>query len=283
MYVDSLSVVVPVYNSAASLRQLIERLDLFFKSAACNCELVLVNDGSEDNSWSIIQEFAQRFQWILGVDLTANFGQHNALLCGILLAGNDVIVTLDDDLQHPPEEIPKLLDALNDGTDVVYGLAIHSRHAAWRIAASRIMSLIAQLHAPGSGYHLSPFRAFRASLFQHPFDFDIGPVAIDILLAKRTERFVSIYVQHHARSIGASSYDFRRLLGLAFNHFQAFGLMPKRSIRRSNNLSQLPTETCLCHEYLSLVIAKTTDRRSDSSVRSCNHRPKRRLCQPCGE
>src|SRR4051794_17000701 len=117
----SLSVVVPVYNSQNSLRILASRLQTVLDAHTSAYEVILVNDGSQDQSWEVIRELASRYSWIRGIDLTRNFGQHNALLCGIRSCRNDIIVTLDDDLQNPPEEIPKLLNRLAEGFDVVYG------------------------------------------------------------------------------------------------------------------------------------------------------------------
>src|ERR671928_1542804 len=108
-----LSVVVPVYNSAGTLGTLVDRVDSVFTGA--DYELVLVNDGSADDSWQRIVELSRANGHVRGLDLMRNYGQHNALLAGIRAAGGDVIVTIDDDLQNPPEEIPKLLAKLDDG------------------------------------------------------------------------------------------------------------------------------------------------------------------------
>src|SRR5918993_5335821 len=107
--VPSLSVVVPVYNSEGSLRPLVERLEPVLRDVASDFEVLLVNDGSRDGSWSVVEELAAGRPWVRGLDLMRNYGQHNALLCGIRAARHPVVVTLDDDLQNPPEEIPKLL------------------------------------------------------------------------------------------------------------------------------------------------------------------------------
>src|SRR5215204_1921433 len=111
----SVSVIVPVYNSEATLASLAERLDSELRGQVAALELILVNDGSRDGSWSVVLELTNRYPWVRGIDLKRNYGQHNALLCGIRSATFDVIVTMDDDLQHPPEEIPKLLAILGAG------------------------------------------------------------------------------------------------------------------------------------------------------------------------
>src|SRR5262245_23849959 len=114
--VASISVVVPVYNGARSLDALAQRVGAALQGV--DYELVLVNDGSPDDSWSAIEELVARDPRIRGLNLMRNYGQHNATLAGIRAARNEIIVTIDDDLQHPPEEIPKVIAALDDGYDV---------------------------------------------------------------------------------------------------------------------------------------------------------------------
>ena len=117
----TVSVGVPVYNSAATLAALVERLSAALQPLISEFEIVLVNDASRDHSWSVIEQLSRAEPRGRGIDLAKNQGQHNALLCGFRAARFDVIVTLDDDLQHRPEEIVRLLEKLEDGYDVVYG------------------------------------------------------------------------------------------------------------------------------------------------------------------
>jgi glycosyltransferase involved in cell wall biosynthesis len=121
MITRSVSIVVPVYNSEESLPILVHRLDQIRESVASQLEAVLINDGSRDRSAMVMDDLAKRYSWVGAISLLRNYGQHNALLCGIRGAENEIIVTMDDDLQNPPEEIPKLLAKLHDGNDVVYG------------------------------------------------------------------------------------------------------------------------------------------------------------------
>src|SRR5262249_43646512 len=138
------SVVVPVYNSSGTLRELIRRLEEVLRSVAEAYEVILVNDGSADASWNVVTELTLSYPWVLGINLMRNYGQHNALLCGIRSAAYEVVVTLDDDLQHPPEEIPKLLAKLDEGYDVAYGKPKKEQHSTWRWAASRITKIALQ-------------------------------------------------------------------------------------------------------------------------------------------
>ena len=116
------TVVIPVYNSQATLPALTERLAAVLPTIADRFEVVLVNDGSQDGSWEAICQAARKHPWVRGVNLMRNYGQHNALLAGIRAARYAVTVTMDDDLQHPPEEIPRLLGTLAQGNDLVYGV-----------------------------------------------------------------------------------------------------------------------------------------------------------------
>jgi len=126
--VPAMSVVAPVDNSADALPDLVARLEPVLQASAGEFELVFVNDDSRDNSRSTLVDLCARHRWIRAIDLTRNCGQHGALLCGIRATRHAITVTLDDDLQHPPEEIPTLLDRLHDDVDVVYGAPEKSAH-----------------------------------------------------------------------------------------------------------------------------------------------------------
>jgi len=127
----NISVVVPVFNADKSLRELVSRLPAVLHGLCEKYELILVNDGSEDRSWETITRLTAEHVWIRGIDLMRNYGQHNALLCGIRAANHEIVVTLDDDLQHPPEEIPKLVQKLAEGYDARGG-SEHEREAGDR-------------------------------------------------------------------------------------------------------------------------------------------------------
>src|SRR5262245_28272190 len=128
----SLSAVVPVYNSEPMVATLIQRLVAALTPLAERFEIVLVNDCSRDGSWKAIEAIAAQDPRVRGIDLMRNYGQHNALLAGLRAATGEVIVTLDDDLQNPPEEIPKLLARLREGADVVYGYPEKESHGLLR-------------------------------------------------------------------------------------------------------------------------------------------------------
>lgn len=138
------SVLIPVYNSERSLPLLVERLHAELPKLCSEYEIILVNDDSRDGSWHAIQELCAADARVVGIDLMRNFGQHNALLCGIRQARYELILTMDDDLQHPPEEAHKLFARLAEGFDVVYGAPEVERHGFWRDLTSRLIKGAAQ-------------------------------------------------------------------------------------------------------------------------------------------
>lgn len=193
-------------------------------------EVLLVNDGSRDQSWQVILELTREYAWVVGLDLMRNYGQHNALLCGIRAARYDTIVTMDDDLQHPPEAIPMLLAKLAEGYDVVYGTPQQEQHGLFRDLASTITKLALQ-SAIGSAMparNVSAFRAFRTVL-REAFKQYQGPyVSVDVLLTWGTTRFAAVPVPHAARRIGVSNYTFSKLVTHALNMLTGFSTVPLR-------------------------------------------------------
>jgi glycosyltransferase involved in cell wall biosynthesis len=223
----TLSVVIPVYNSDAVLPTLIERIEPILAENCDSFEVILVDDGSRTNAWQVIEQLAESHDWIRGVRLMRNYGQHNALLCGVRLARNDVIVTIDDDLQHPPEEIPKLLERLDTGFDVVYGSPIEDQHGLFRNLASQATKIALQ-SAMGAetARKVSAFRAFRAPVRQ-AFAAYPGPfVSLDVLLTWGTSQFDAVPVRHDSRLEGASNYTIRKLITHALNMMTGFSTVP---------------------------------------------------------
>lgn len=224
---QGLSVIVPVYNSEAALEPLIARLAPVLNALGCWYEVILVNDGSRDRSAETARRLQETYGWIRAVELMRNYGQHNALLCGIRLARFDTIVTIDDDLQHPPEEIPKLLEALDAGCDVVYGTPERERHGFLRDCASRITKWTLQA-AMGvdAARNVSAFRAFRTPIREAFAHYQSPLVSIDVLLTWGAARFGVVRVRHDPRTIGVSNYTVRKLITHAINMFTGFTTLP---------------------------------------------------------
>ncbi len=223
----SVSVIVPVFNSETMLPELVARLKQVLLPRTSAFEVILVNDCSKDNSWQIIESLALKDEAVLGLNLMRNYGQHNALLAGIMRAEYDVIVTIDDDLQNPPEEIPKLLDALADGYDVVYGKPERREHSLWRNISSKIVkgSLRLALGAD-MGSKSSAFRAFKSELRNGFSKFADAQVSIDVLLSWTANQVAAIKVAHHARQYGQSGYTLRKLLRLTFSMVTGYSTAP---------------------------------------------------------
>jgi undecaprenyl-phosphate 4-deoxy-4-formamido-L-arabinose transferase len=222
------SVVVPVYNSEGTLVELADRLERVFRASSLEFEVILVNDGSRDGSWEVIRELVNSRSFVRGVSLMRNYGQHNALLCGIRLADFDTCVTMDDDLQNPPEEIPALLGELRR-YDVVYGKPERQKHGLYRNLASTITKLVLrQAMGAETAANISAFRAFPTSL-RDAFESYRSPlVSIDVLLTWATSRFSAISVRHDKRKSGVSNYTMRRLVLHALNMMTGFSTLPLR-------------------------------------------------------
>lgn len=222
-----ISIVVPVFNSEGSLPLLVPRLRQALSGR--RLEILLVNDGSSDGSWDVIRELARQDPSIRGINLMRNYGQHNALLAGIRAARGAVTVTVDDDLQHPPEEIPKLLAELEKGHDVVYGTPRAMPHSFLRNISSWLTKLAVQkTMGVTTARQVSAFRAFRTRL-RVAFDSYQSPyVSIDVLLTWATTRFTAVSVEHHRREIGRSQYTLTALVGHGFTMVTSFTTLPMR-------------------------------------------------------
>jgi undecaprenyl-phosphate 4-deoxy-4-formamido-L-arabinose transferase len=223
----NVSVVIPVYNSGPILPDLVARLGPVLEAHYKAYELVFVNDGSRDDSWSVIQGLVKGSSWIRGVNLMRNYGQHNALLCGIRLARHEVVVTMDDDLQHPPEEIPKLTARLEEGFDVVYGPPLRQQHGLLRDMASFITkaSIQATINVE-TARMVSAFRAFRTQVRTAFADYKGSFVSLDVLLTWGSTRFSAVPVRHDPRSQGESNYTLWKLVTHAANMITGFSPVP---------------------------------------------------------
>jgi len=161
--------------------------------------------------------------------MARNFGQHSALLCGIRVAKYEVVVTLDDDLQNLPEDIPKLLAKLEDGFDMVYGTREHERHGLFRNLASQVTKWVLQSAMGAStARDVSAFRAFRTRLREAFSDYRSPSVNLDVLLTWGTTAFGSVRVRHEARQVGDSGYNLRKLMNHAINMMTGFSTLPLR-------------------------------------------------------
>ena len=224
-YRRGVSVVVPVFRSTSTLPVLVSRISTAL--ADVPNEILLVDDGSPADTWATVQELAEANENVIGIRLGRNVGQHNALLAGVRAARFDVTVTIDDDLQNPPEEIPTLLAGLVDGVDVVYGTPLAVAQRRWRQNSSLwTRTLMASALGAENAARMTSFRAFRTRL-RVGFDGELGPaVSLDALLSWSTSKFASVTVEHHPRAEGRSNYTLRRLLRFAIDTATGYSAVP---------------------------------------------------------
>lgn len=226
---DSLkvSVIVPVYNSHQTLEALVSRISQSLASFDA-FEIILVDDCSPDTSWDVIQRLSSRFDYVRGIRLGINAGQHSALLAGVRAAIYPISVTIDDDHQNPPEEIPKLIDYLSQNDlDVVYGIPETTRQASSRrLAGKTFRAFLGKVLGAPAAAQITSFRAFK-SANRTAFETDLGAnVSLDALLAWSTSNFGNVIVTHDARTNGRSNYNLKRLLKFAIDSVTGYSAIP---------------------------------------------------------
>lgn len=224
------SVVVPVYNSEGSLRELYRRLSAVFAYLQKSWELILVNDCSRDGSEKVLKELAQSHANVTVINLMNNFGQHNAIMCGLGYARGGQVITMDDDLQHPPEEIPKMISRLQEGKySVIYGQYRQKRHGRFRdLVSAAVNDLVSRI--TGSGYRVTSFRILEKEVVEKIIAYTHYNVMIDVLLKDTVAPFHVGHcrVEHHARKIGKSNYSFTKLFWYALNMIFNYTVWPLR-------------------------------------------------------
>ena len=228
----SLSLVIPVYGSEPVLPELVRRLQAMFDQQgrpSGDYELILVCDCSPDRSWAVIRSLAKQYPWVRGILLRMNAGQHNALMAGFSKARGHVIVTMDDDLQHAPEDIPLLLAELAQGRDMVYARFKSRKHAGWKVAGSRLNDLVAgYLMNKPKGLYLSPFRAMTADIRDDILRYQGPYVYVDGLILSVTRNIGTVDVDHHERYAGDSGYSLRKSISLWLKMATNFSIVPLR-------------------------------------------------------
>jgi polyisoprenyl-phosphate glycosyltransferase len=229
---SKLSIVIPVYGSERILPELVRQIGLMAEDKHDLFELleiILVCDQSPDNSWSVIRALSSEYVQVKGILLRMNAGQHNALMAGLAYAKGDIIVTMDDDLQHSPADIPSLVREVQQGSDVVYARFRKRKHALWKVAGSYLNDVVARylVHKPSQLY-LSPFRAMRAPIRDEILRYRGPYVYIDGLILSSTRNISTVYVDHHDRYTGDGGYSFRKSVSLWSKMAINFSLVPLR-------------------------------------------------------
>ena len=228
---ELVSVVIPVYNEAGNLDALWRRLEPVLTASGRDCEVVFVDDGSSDNSLALLREFAAADPRVRVVELARNFGQHSALLAGFRNSRGDVVVTLDADLQNPPEEIPRLLEAIDAGNDVVGGWREDRHDQGYRRFASRLHNRVtsAIVGVPMHDYGCM-LRAYRRHIVDTVVACDEKAAFVPALANSFAKRVAEIPVAHAERAAGESKYNLFRLAHLSLNLITGFSNFPIRAL-----------------------------------------------------
>ena len=223
----NLSVVVPIYKGETFVKPLVAELIRTLPAFSENYEIILVNDGSPDQSWQLIQDLTRKHPCVRGIRMMRNYGQHNATLCGVRAARYEVVVTMDQDLQHPPGEIPQLLEKLAEGYDVVYGSPRKLPQSLWRnVMTASIKWILAKVIGLPSVHNVSAFRAFRTHLREAFVNFQSPSLILDVLLSWGTTRFTSVPV--NIAPAERSNYSFTMLVRTATLILIGYSTLPLR-------------------------------------------------------
>lgn len=224
-----LSVVIPAYRSPGTLGRVCDELQLHVAPLVSELEVIFVDDGSGDGTWASIQELAARHPWVRGLTLLRNYGQHNALLAGLRQARLPLILTIDDDLQNPPDQVPTLLAALTDDVDLVYGTPTEERQSWWRnLASTATKRTMATALGPDVYPRPSAFRLFRRELVSAADTVSDPYISVDVLLSWATSRITDVPVRFREREAGQSGYTLKKLVRHALNMITGYSTRPLR-------------------------------------------------------
>ena len=226
-----LSILIPVYNSNEIIEDLVKQIidSVSDIKSVRFYEVILIDDCSPDNSWEKIKFLSNKFNFVKGISLAENFGQHNALMAGIKHSTGKKIITMDDDLQHSPSSINDLLNELDKGFDVCYTSYLNRQHTAWKKFVSWTNNLVSSylLNRPYKLY-LSSYRGVKKKIADEITNYDGANVYIDGLILKITRNVTIIPVEHYKRSQGPSNYTFKKLLYLWSAMAVDFPIFPLR-------------------------------------------------------
>jgi len=228
------SVVIPVYNSGAWLPELVSRITRAMTGTGKPFEILLVNDASPDRStWPVIQKVAQEEGHVRGFDMLYNVGQFRALLCGFEQARGEFIITMDDDLQHPPEELPKLVRAMQEHPDMdcVMGLYESKSHSLFRnIGSVLVQKVMNKLYEKPEHITTTSFRIMKREVAEIALLYRTANPQLGPLIVRITRRIMNVPVEHHPRSRGKSGYGLRVLMRETLRSVVNASLAPLRLV-----------------------------------------------------
>lgn len=227
----SVSFVIPCYRSEQTITGVVEEItQTMGQLPGYTFEIILVNDCSPDDTFQIIRQLCGQYDNLIGINLARNFGQHSAIMAGLHYATGDICVFLDDDGQTPANEVGKLLDAIAAGADVAMASYDHKMHSHFRNWGSKVNECMMHimLRKPRELFVSSYFAVKRFvadSMLQYSNSYPYLPG----LLLRATKNIVNVPVHHREREVGTSGYTLKKLLGLWFNGFTAFSVVPLRA------------------------------------------------------
>jgi undecaprenyl-phosphate 4-deoxy-4-formamido-L-arabinose transferase len=227
-YVHYLTVVVPVYRSETTLPELHRRLTEALRHVTDRYEILFIEDSGGDRSWEVIERLCGEDTRVRGIQLSRNFGQHAATICGIVRASGDWILTLDDDLEHPPEYISALVAKAKEGFELVYAVYPERSHTGWRNWTSSLGRWMFRVAIPNLNYDYSSYRLIRRNTAKALAEFDSPFPFVDGYLAWVTNHYGTVRIDHGQRLHGASNYNFRKLFTHTINIFVTFSDLPLR-------------------------------------------------------
>lgn len=222
------SVVIPVYKAEKCLEELCSRLITSLETITDDFEIIFVEDCGGDGSWEIILELACHDNRVMGIQLSRNFGQHAATICGFSHAQGQWIATLDDDLEQSPENLPVLYQKAMEGFDLVYGVYPERNHSIWRNVTSGIARFLFNKAIPSLNYAYTSFRMIRGDIARALPQFDSPFPFVDGYLSWLTNRYATVEVPHSNRKFGSSNYTIRKLVTHTVNIFVTFSDLPLR-------------------------------------------------------
>lgn len=228
---EKISYVIPCYNSEKFIKNTVEDLILTIEKdlSQYDYEIILVNDCSKDKTFMQIKELALNNEKIKAIDLAKNFGQHNALMAGFRRSTGDIVLAMDDDGQTLPSQIKKIINALDDETDVVYAKYSHKKHSWFRNLGTKINDYMAvKIIKKPKDLYVSSFFAMKKYIkdeimtYKNPYPYIIG------LVLRTTNRIKNVEVVHSERKVGKSNYNLKKLVSLLMNGFTNFSVTPLR-------------------------------------------------------
>jgi glycosyltransferase involved in cell wall biosynthesis len=225
------SVVIAVFNSELSVGEVVDRTIRVLEAEARTFEIVLVNDGSTDGSWAIIEGKAAEHDPVIAVDFVKNYGQHTAVFAGLEMSVGKYVITLDDDLQNPPEEIPRLLTKAEEGYDLVFGEFRRKRHPWYRRVGTRVIDWLNQkVFQKPKGLVLTNFRCIRRDVVDRMVGYRGSHPYIPGLALMFSRDRANVMVEHQPRSTGRSGYGVRKIAELVFRILFNYSSFPLRFV-----------------------------------------------------